>query len=288
MKKHIVLVLFMSLLFSTGLQAASVTLSAPDQTVYENWLPAKDRDITVIAKVEDATSAGEIIFDFLNVTYWCGYAMNAGKDLLQDLRIYGHKQSLNAYATKQDAIDGTNELSQGIRRVKGGTQGPYVQKNAEWITQPDGVTQAAFRWKSDANLPETFYLPVVVTAEDYGAYGELVANFHGLRKLFGIDPLFPDINEYSKGFEIPFDETDNLIADAWEVLASGWEPSSSNMLDSEWGGNSYVGDGFVVFEEYRGFIVTCISGGTNEKRVEIQKEKDFQCMENTSDKGEIQ
>ena len=81
---------------------------------------------------------------------------------------------------------------------------------------------------------------VKVRSYDYGAYGDLTATLYG--------------QATSNTVNIPRDDNGNGIAD-------GWNNDSSNNYDEEAddetgpSGNNHNGDGFSVFEEYRGFMV---------------------------------
>jgi hypothetical protein len=91
-------------------------------------------------------------------------------------------------------------------------------------------------WIGDA--PGAF--PLKVRAYDYGAYGKVTA------KLYTQDPEPP-----SSTVSIPRDKNNNWIADGWRV--ENYDAAADDETGP--GGNTYPGDGFSVFEEYRGFMV---------------------------------
>lgn len=104
--------------------------------------------------------------------------------------------------------------------------------------------------------PEAFTIPVTILCEDYGAYGTLKVSF-------GSD---------SATIKIPKDsDNNNNIADAWETTDNGWttgmRPNSDTERQTQ--GNTWEGDGFTAFEEYRGFKVKGVHRRLNLARKDV-------------------
>ena len=113
---------------------------------------------------------------------------------------------------------------------------PPAEQISNGISWSGGNQSITASWKGKA--PDN--LTVTLKCYDYGAYGELVAT------LYHMTP--------SHKFKIPKDENGNRIADGWKNDETiRYNPSDDN--ESGPAGNSYPGDGFSVFEEYRGFVV---------------------------------
>ena len=108
-------------------------------------------------------------------------------------------------------------------------------------------TTATLSWVADTNLPSTFTIPVTVNSEDGGSFGTLVATF----------------NSNTCSINIPKDDNGDYIGDSWET--SAWKDGRHTPpADEETGpnagtgveANTQVGDGLVIFEEYRGFEIS--------------------------------
>ena len=94
------------------------------------------------------------------------------------------------------------------------------------------------KWTGAA--PVSFTLKV--RSYDYGAYGDVTAT------LYGHPPIV------SNTVNIPRDNNNNRISDGWRKDGSeNYDASADDETGST--GNNYPGDGFSVFEEYRGFRV---------------------------------
>ena len=116
------------------------------------------------------------------------------------------------------------------------------QAGITWSAPPaePNVQKIGAAWDGDA--PEPFIVKVQV--HDYGAYGTLTAQlYYDGEKQGGAVSL-----------DLPRDDNGNKIADGWQNDTSENYDASA---DDEEGptGNSNDGDGFSVYEEYRGFMV---------------------------------
>ena len=113
------------------------------------------------------------------------------------------------------------------------------------LTWSGGGQTISAKWTGPA--PGLFR--VKVKSYDYGAYGDLTATLHK-QEQDASDSQEPPSDTVS----IPRDDNNNRIADGWQNDVSQNYDASA---DDETGpaGNNYPGDGFSVFEEYRGFRV---------------------------------
>ena len=186
--------------------------------------PKKDRTFDVKVQIDSPAPDGHVNFKLSDVQSWEGHAMNAGTELDSepDLTLTADQQ------TSQDGID--------------------------WGATPaePGVQKIGARWAGDA--PTKFTVQVKV--HDYGAYGTLKAQLH----YDGGEPEAP------VSIHLPRDDNGNKIADGWHNDGSHVDDSTTPNVDEadQWAasdnetgpaGNRYHGDGFSVFEEYRGFMI---------------------------------
>ncbi len=250
---HLFVLLFASLIVESGTNshAAAIRIHAKDTSIYDTWLPENGNTLELLVSVTGAPSEGEIQFHFTEVSNWPGTCMNAGTGTKQDLCIY-NEQTTSVFASV-GAARAENPLS------------PINTNHLTWETRTDGTTEARFSWTSDAKLPGTFTISVTVTSEDFGAFGTLRARLYKKGWLFGIKPI--DEND---AFNIPKDVNLNNIADAWEVFATGWTRDTTPTTDAEAGANDWHGDGFVAYEEYRGFEVNGVH-----KRLKLNRKDVF-------------
>lgn len=94
---------------------------------------------------------------------------------------------------------------------------------------------------------------VTISSYDWGAYGIL--------KVTAVTESGKTVTSYIQGqpgkaqIEIPYDKNNNKIADAWERAQAVPPVNSSGDWDGEpQKGNSHTGDGFTLYEEYRGVM----------------------------------
>ena len=257
--KRCSLIVFLLFAASTSLaSAASISIQAKAASTYDGWLPENGNTLDLLVSVSDYNhSEGELQFSFTEVSNWPGYCMNAGTGTKQDLCLYGAAQKKEVFSSISDAQNGT--------RAPG-----YNASHLTWETQSDGRTKARVSWTSDANLPRDFTIALTITSEDYGAFGTLQARLY--KKRFGLLPF--DIEE-TASIKIPKDNNNNKIADAWEVTANGWTNSTKKTTDEEAGANLWRGDGFVAYEEYRGFLVNSVHTRLNLNRKDVFVHSEF-------------
>ena len=261
MKKPLWLILWLLLLFAPCTYAATLSIQAADATLYDTWLPGNGNTLTLLVSVTGAPSEGELQFRFTEVSNWPGHCMNAPLNAStagakQDLCIYG--QVHGVYTSTANALAGS-PLSLPTDTLKNG--------HIAWETREDGRTPARFSWNSEASLPTDFTIVVIVTSEDYGAFGTLQAHLYQ-----------KDTVDETALLNIPKDNNNNEIADAWEVAAFGWKAGMTATTDDEPSGiadNSYTGDGFTTFEEYRGFQVNGVHKRLNLKRKDVFVHSEF-------------
>ena len=133
---------------------------------------------------------------------------------------------------------------------------PPAEQISNGITWSGGNQSITASW--EGNAPAGF--TVQLKCYDYGAYGELVAT------LYHMTP--------SHRFKIPKDENGNRIADGWKNDETiRYNPSDDNESGPD--GNSYPGDGFSIFEEYRGFMVKELFESTSPTDKDIFIYSDF-------------
>ena len=260
--------LFCCFFTTVCLAAPSLTVTPSNEPFYNAWRPTGNSDIVVVVTVSgyDA-SHGELQFSFTEVTNWPGVCMNdASTDTLQDLLILGSKQVTNIYSRAADV--GSSALAPNVKTSE-----------TTWETQSDGRTNARFSWTSDANLPSTFAIPLTVTCKDYGAFGTLQVRLY--REGIGVGTLRIGGVDKTATINIPKDANDNNIADVWEIAANGWTSrhtgTNAGTIDAEPGGtgNNWKGDGFTVFEEYRGFMVNSAWRSLNVSRKDVFVHSEF-------------
>ena len=114
----------------------------------------------------------------------------------------------------------------------------WQQENIPCVTLALDATRQTLTASWFDSPSDHFHIKVI--CYDYGAYGKLKATVYGTSS--------------SATMTIPKDLNGNQIADTWR---NDEDVSYDNTADVETGtsGNGYPGDGFSVFEEYRGFRV---------------------------------
>ncbi len=217
-------------------------ISGPNN--FNKWLPKDGDTVTFLVTISGASSSGSIVLNLTNVSNWPGTCMNKGSGNDPDLYFTLNDQSKEAYADVAYARSG-QMLNAGLPSLPPGhTRNQFNGKKLTWTITDKGAT-ATLSWVSAAYLPTGFTIPVTVRCRDYAAFATLEANFNGKATI-----------------NIPKDDNGDYIADAWK------DGLQMPYADDETGpigplntveNNTEIGDGLVVFEEYRGAFV----GGTH-------------------------
>jgi hypothetical protein len=96
--------------------------------------------------------------------------------------------------------------------------------------------------------------PAIVRSYDYAARGYLKAKV--ILKASGIDLDAHLDGETTEKVQLPYDSNNNHIADQWEKNNGVFDKNYDEKWDSlHLDGNSHDGDGFTLFEKYRGFVI---------------------------------
>lgn len=120
-----------------------------------------------------------------------------------------------------------------------------------WQTS-QGKAGAQARTKKEATASD-----VTISSFDYGAYGTLRI----YAEVKGSEPLLAHLegNTAVRELKLPKDDNDNHVADSWEegkALAAGNTAPELDEDDTPKASfDCYEGDGFSLFEEYRGFLI---------------------------------
>ena len=204
-------------------QSQTLTITPSNQTTYDDWEPTNDGTLTFTVAVSGLSaasiSAGEIRFDFEQVSNWEGTCMNEGS---------GTDSDLNFTDTDQTTY------------------------TAPRWTQWSGATQnVVAAWNLSDNL-NNFSMDVTVHCKDYGAFGILRV------KLYNTSSS-SDVFVYEVSIAIPKDDNGNYIADKSDTFYGYTNPALDGETGPDTGTgveeNNNPGDGLVEFEEYRGFKV---------------------------------
>jgi hypothetical protein len=146
-------------------------------------------------------------------------------------------------------------------------EGKYGNYGPDLIFNSKDFEDLFSNWKPpDAKMlvvetaKDSYAASVPVTAMDFAAYGHLRA--YAKSKCGGWQPVRIRVGGKDRDFvTIPMDENNNLIADRMEEPNNGitdWayagDPGSDD--DKEPTGDNKLGDGFTLFEEYRGFMLS--------------------------------
>ncbi len=128
----------------------------------------------------------------------------------------------------------------------------------------------------------------VVKSEDYGAYGEIIADV----VLQEDGKPLRALNNYDNGFilTIPFDRNGNQIADAWEKrpdiniydknFSKEWDEDKKPV-------NGNDGDDIALFDEYRGFAVMDADNNLMYKRLSPNEKELFTIAAKTEYSDEV-
>ena len=204
-------------------QSQTLTITPSNQTTYDDWEPTNDGTLTFTVAVSGLSaasiSAGEIRFDFEQVSNWEGTCMNEGS---------GTESDLNFTNTDQTTY------------------------TAPRWTQWSGATQnVVAAWNLSDSL-DNFSMDITVRCKDYGAFGILRV------KLYNTSSS-SDVFVYEVSIAIPKDDNGNYIADKSDTFYGYTNPALDGETGPDTGTgveeNNNPGDGLVEFEEYRGFKV---------------------------------
>lgn len=240
-------------MFNAAFAAKVYVMGSPTE------LPEYNKKLPVKIRIENRPTYGYVLIELEKTSYMNGTCTNApvkSSDTSADLVLFKADNPGSQWS----------DLGTGILKYK----------------MPDSYTET------------THEFTVYVRAYDYGAWGKLKATVY---KKTGTDANGNDVfKKAGSGIgTVPRDENDNHIADGWnnDFYPYKWEAGSSdalpkevhynntkksgvknypysvpflqkrqNTVDKETGpaGNTENGDGFTVFEEYRGFMTTQRSG----------------------------
>ena len=211
-----------------------LNLEPADPTAWEDWRPEYKTNTSFVATLKGETETGQAI-RIASVTYtftldsseWPGICMNANGD--DDTG-----RSVDLFFREEDNQSGSGQT--------------FTVTSV--VTVP-GETNCG----SGLTVSGTGITTVIVSVRvnDYAAVGIL-----SVSAAFNYeDPLSGSTSSSSSeddDISIPWDNNGNDIADGWEDDDihdyNPWDDTETGP-----GSNSYTGDGFTVFEEYRGFYV---------------------------------
>lgn len=201
-----------------------------------------------------------------------------GNSLGVKLEIRDHKtgKPVKAGFTATYTVDGSN--------IPGWSMNTPAQKQAN--DKPDLFFAPASNTGHVVSDDRNMTLPhglgtdaVIVTSRDFGAHGTLSASVEFDDGAASVQTKYEYENAKKKkilrdaAFAIPLDENSNDIADAWEdkmhILADNKRP---NVDDDDVPANMATkGDGYTLFEEYRGFLVEDpAEPGPTSKRTQVR------------------
>ena len=190
---------------------------------YDTWVPEKDGEITVKAKIFPDSLSGHFTFYIDDSTEYPGYCMNAPfpvpssgehSETWNDLRFLNPQPLGSGIAIVSGTEDGEAET----------TAGPWNERE------------------------------IVLKANDYAAFGKLRCR---AEISTGTGSVFCDAVVQGTGasyLTIPKDSNDNKVADAASVYDSGDVSDDDDRLNGV-PANTFEGDALTRFEEYRGFLL---------------------------------
>ncbi len=210
------------------------TLELDPPENWKSWRPARNSVLTFTANVGGDTmqisSVTEYVFTLKDVSDYTGFCMNAGSQSGDQKDIY-FRQS-DQPATDEDSLFTYTVSGSNSETLKISCKG-----------SPLSVSFSVF-------------------VDDYGAHGILdgVVSLNDRKDEEGreVDNTPSNNAAPSYSLSIPLDNNGNDIADGWKDDAKVFGGKGYNPWDDDESGpdgNKKNGDGFTVFEEYRGFLV---------------------------------
>ncbi len=203
----------------------------PQGVTWEDWRPKNNKVlpinaviVAVAGTVADITSTTEYTFILSEVSDYEGYCMNFGTQP-------GDKKDI--YFRQSDQPKDTEQLKYRVS----GENGETLKVTCE---------------------SSTFSIPIFVFVDDYGAHGILdgAVSLNDKKDENGREEdTTPSNNDTASGrLSIPKDNNGNDIADGWlDDHIHDYNPWDDK--ENGPGINMHTGDGFTVFEEYRGFMI---------------------------------
>ena len=222
------------------------------------WRPSYQTNVSFIATLKGTTSQNQAIeFDQVTMTFdlgtpsnWEGVCMNYDGEP-------DTEASPDLFFRNKDNKGGSGQTFtvSNLKNVPGETG---KQENAE----EDPIVTGLVLTVSGKGVTT---VTVSVRVNDYAAVGILSVNASFNYK----DPTSGSTSPTGKAddeISIPLDNNSNDIADGWDPESNTYNASSSTLdknanylpwddTETGPGTNGYTGDGFTVFEEYRGFYV---------------------------------
>ena len=242
MKRHhifrpsvfVILMLLLCVVFGERAMAQSLSLEGRSAS----WKPIAGDRLLIFAKIDDPNntlSSRSVKFELSNVSSWQGTCMNSD---------IGDNDEELASGTKPDLkfLKARNQFKPVS--VVGASDAKH---EASWTEGKTGDVSWV-KAECQTGAPTSYTLAIHVL--DYAAYGELTARL--------LDGSGTEVA--GAAISLPLDANGNYIADSWENDATNdYNPA----VDDETGpagnagveNNTNLGDGLVVFEEYRGFKV---------------------------------
>ena len=214
--------LFIAVFAATPVAHSQTLLIAPsNQSTYDNWEPTNDGTLTFTVAVSGLSaasiSAGEIRFDFEQVSNWEGTRMNEGS---------GTDSDLNFTDTDQTTYT--------------------APRWTQWSGASQNVVAA---WNLSDSL-DSFSMNITVRCKDYGAFGILRAKLYNTSSSSDVFDVSIAIPKDDNGNYIA-DRSDTFYGYTNPALDGETGPDTGTGVEE----NNNPGDGLVQFEEYRGFKV---------------------------------
>ncbi len=247
-------------------------LEPADPQAWLGWRPEYQTNALFTAIIKGKTADGQAITAFRNVEFT--FDLGTPSKLKGVCMNFNGKEEGDADGdgTANEDIDTAASSDLFFRRKDNASGSGYLYTVTDPIAVPGEKPNGSGEVEIGLGLTETngnnSSVLVSVRVNDYGAFGILSASATFNYK----DPLsgsFTPSDSADNEISIPWDNNSNDIADGWDPESDESETydETSSTLDKNanylpWddtetgpGNNIYTGDGFTVFEEYRGFYV---------------------------------